>query len=66
MKGKQFVKRLRKQGVEIISGRGKGGHVLAKYHEKQTTIPIHGDADLGPEFLKKVCKQLGINPKEIL
>lgn len=66
MKVKQFIQKLRRMGVEIIEGRGKGGHVLAKYKGKQTTIPIHGDADMGNIFLKKICKQLGIKFEEIL
>ena len=60
MKAKQLVQKLRRMDVEVIEGRGKGGHVLAKYKGKQTTIPIHGDIDLGKVFLKKICKQLGI------
>ena len=66
MKVKQFIKKLRQAGVNIIEGRGKGGHVLAKYNGKQTTIPIHGDADVGNIFLKKICKQLGIALDEIV
>lgn len=65
MKVKQFIQRLRKMGVEIIEGRGKGGHVLAKYKGKQTTIPIHGDADMANFFLKKICKQLGLEFEDI-
>lgn len=65
MKAKQFCQKLRRFGVEIIEGRGKGGHVLAKYKGKQTTIPIHGDADMGSIFLKKICKQLGIDYNDI-
>ena len=66
MKGKQFLRRLKKAGVEIISGRGKGGHVLAKYKGRQATIPVHGDRDLSLPFLKMVCKQLGLDPKDVL
>lgn len=66
MKVKQFIQKLRRVGVEIIEGRGKGGHVLAKYRGKQTTIPIHGDADMGNIFLKKICKQLEIKFEDIL
>lgn len=65
MKVKQFIQKLRRAGVEIVEGRGKGGHVLAKYKDKQTTIPVHGDADMGNIFLKKICKQLGITFEEI-
>lgn len=66
MKCKQFIQKLRRVGVEIIMGRGKGGHCLARYNGKQATIPIHGDADLGKLFLRKICKQLGIYFEDIL
>lgn len=66
MKSKQFIQKLRRMGVEIIERRGKGGHVLAKYKGNQTTVPIHGDADMGNVFLKKICKQLGLNFEDLL
>ncbi len=66
IKTQQLIKKLKKYGVEFEKGRGKGGHQLAKYQGKQKTIPIHGDADLGPIFIKKICKQLGIDPSNIL
>lgn len=66
MKGKEFVKKLRRAGVTIIEGRGKGGHVLAIHGDRQATIPTHGAKDISPEFLKALCKQLGFNPKDIL
>jgi predicted RNA binding protein YcfA (HicA-like mRNA interferase family) len=65
MKVKQFIQKLRGIGVKIITGRGKGGHVLAKYKGKKTTIPIHGNTDMGNIFLKKICKQLGIEFEDI-
>jgi predicted RNA binding protein YcfA (HicA-like mRNA interferase family) len=39
---------------------------LAKYRGKQATVPVHGDADIGPVFIKKLCKQLDIDPEDIL
>lgn len=66
MKGKQLVRRLRKLGVEIDASRGKGAHSLATYQGKRATIMTHGDRDLSPAYIKLVCKQLGIDPKEIL
>ncbi len=66
MKGKQFVRRLRKLGVEIDATRGKGAHCLAAWQGKRATIMVHGDRDLSPAYIKLVCKQLGIDPKEIL
>ena len=66
MKSKQFIKLLKRAGVEIIAGRGKGGHVLARYGGKQTTVPTHGDTDYDPVFIKKICKQLGLDPNDVI
>jgi predicted RNA binding protein YcfA (HicA-like mRNA interferase family) len=66
MKSKQLIRQLKKLGVEFAKGRGKGGHQLAKFKGKQTTVPIHGDADIGPIFIKKLCIQLDLDPDEIL
>ncbi|MDQ3564205.1 MAG: hypothetical protein M3436_08730 [Pseudomonadota bacterium] len=40
--------------------------MLAKHKARQTTIPAHGDADFDPALLRRVCKQLGIDPDDIL
>ena len=64
MKGKEFLKRLRKNGVEIITGRGKGGHVLARINNRSATVPVHGSKDMDPAFLKAICAQLGLDPKD--
>lgn len=66
MKGRQLVRRLEAAGVEIIETRGKGGHVVARYAGRQTTIPTHGSRDLGPNFIRLICKQLGLDPKKVL
>jgi predicted RNA binding protein YcfA (HicA-like mRNA interferase family) len=67
VKERQFVHLLRRAGVSIITDRGKGGHVLAKYHGRQTTIPIHSDHELSPDFLKTlVVKQLGLELAQVL
>ncbi|QAZ69672.1 type II toxin-antitoxin system HicA family toxin [Solidesulfovibrio carbinolicus] len=63
MKGKEFIRRLKRNGVEIVEGRGKGGHVWASYNGKGTTVPFHGSTDVDPDFLKEICKQLGMNPQ---
>jgi predicted RNA binding protein YcfA (HicA-like mRNA interferase family) len=66
MKSRQLIRKLKKIGVEFTKSRGKGGHQLAKYKGKQATVPVHGDADIGPIFIEKMCKKLGIDPKNIL
>jgi len=65
MKSKELIRKLRRHGVELVKGRGKGGHYLAKYQGRQTTIPVHGNADLGPIFIRLICKQLKIDIMEL-
>ena len=66
VKGKEFIKRLKRNGVEIIEGRGKGGHVWAIHNGRKTTVPFHGSTDVDPNFLKMICKQLGLDPGDVL
>ena len=66
MKGRQLIRRLKVAGVEIIESRGKGGHVVARHRGRQTTVPIHGSRDIGPDFIRDLCKQLGLDPKRVL
>jgi len=59
VKIKQFLKKIKAAGGEIIKGRGKGGHILIKLNGRATTVPTHGDNDIDPDFLDDICKQLG-------
>ncbi len=65
MKTKELIRKLRKAGVSIIDRRGRGSHVLAIFGDRQATIPYHS-ADLGTIFCRELCKQLGLDPKEVL
>ncbi|AUB81914.1 hypothetical protein THSYN_13735 [Candidatus Thiodictyon syntrophicum] len=58
VKARQFIKLLKAAGADIIKHRGKGGHYLVTLNGRQTTVPMHGDADYDPEFLDDICKQL--------
>lgn len=66
MKGREFLRRLRRAGVEIVPKRGKGSHVLVRYEGRSSTVPLHAGLDLDPDFLKEVCKQLRLNTQEVL
>ena len=65
MKGRQFIRKLRRAGVETDTKRGKGGHVRVTYRGRATVVPVHGDTDLAPEFLRRICKQLGIDWRNV-
>jgi mRNA interferase HicA len=66
MKSRQLIRRLRAAGVEIIKSSSKGGHVVARYRGRQTTVPVHGSRDLGPDFIREICRQLDIDPRRVL
>jgi len=65
MKPKQAVRMFRRAGVEIDRKRGKGGHYLLSYGNRKATLPVHGDADLGPNLLRAICKQLGLKYEDV-
>lgn len=65
MKGRELLRRLIALGVAVEPARGKGGHSLLRYEGRKAPLPVHGDADLGPVFIKMLCKQLGLDPKEL-
>jgi predicted RNA binding protein YcfA (HicA-like mRNA interferase family) len=66
VKGKQLVRRLRRAGVEVTGRVGGTGHLLAQFQGKKVPVPMHGDRDLGPVFVKMICKELGVNPRRVL
>ena len=47
-----------------VAKRGQGGHYLLTYRGRQTTLPMYGDTDLGPIFIKKICRRLGLDPEK--
>jgi predicted RNA binding protein YcfA (HicA-like mRNA interferase family) len=40
--------------------------VIARYRSRQTTVPTHGNRDIGPGFIRELCKQLGLDPRLVL
>ena len=66
MQAREFLRCLRRAGAEIVAKRGKGSHVLVHDKGRSRTVPVHGGLDLDPDFLREVCKQLGLKPQEVL
>lgn len=66
MKCREFLKRLRRYGVIIIESEGKGSHVMVYYGNRRVAVPFHAGVDYDPRLFKSICKQLGLDPKEIL
>lgn len=65
MKAKQFIKKLRAAGVRIEESEGGSSHYMAYCNGKKVPV-MHHSADLGNVYCKMVCKQLGLDPKEVM
>lgn len=65
MKVRELLRRLAALGAVIEKARGKGGHQLVRFQGRKAPVSVHGNLDLGPEYIKMLCKQLGIDPKEL-
>lgn len=70
MTATELVRRLRRLGrkrgvaVAVRRRRGKGSHMLLDFGGRWTTIPGH-PGDLPPGTLKAICRQLGVDPREL-
>ena len=70
MTGAEFVRHLRRLGrkqrvaVRMVPGSGKDSHGRIFYGVRSTTIPDLKH-ELGPGLLRALCKQLGIEVKEL-
>jgi hypothetical protein len=70
MTGAEFVRHLRRLGrrqrmaVRIVPGSGKGSHGRIFYGARSTTIPDLRH-ELGPGLLRALCRQLGIEAREL-
>ncbi len=55
----EFKRWLTKQGCTFESG--KGGHLIARYGEKMSVLPMHGkQKELGTGLVNAIKKQLGL------
>lgn len=68
MNGRQFIRAVVKLGrksgiaVRLVSHRGKGGHQTLYYGGALTVVKT---GEIGTGLLHAMCKQLGIDPKEL-
>jgi mRNA interferase HicA len=66
VKGKELVRRPRRAGVEVTGRPGGTGHLIARYQGRKAPVPMHGDRDRGPDYVKMLCKELGLDPRRVL
>lgn len=70
MTGDEFFRKIRKLGqrngvpVELIGRHGKGSHGRLYYGNAFTTLKDRRK-EIGPGLLRKMCRDLGVEPDEL-
>ncbi len=61
MTGKEIIKLLEKYGWEVL--RVSGSHHRMGKHNLRTTVPVHGNRDIGKGLLAEIERQTGVKLK---
>jgi predicted RNA binding protein YcfA (HicA-like mRNA interferase family) len=62
-RARDLQKAARKLGFRMV--RQKGSHARWKHSDgRATTIPVHGDSEIGSWLFYEIIKQLGINEED--
>ncbi len=58
MNGKQVIKKLEEEGLKIL--RSQGSHYRLGKAQLRTTVPVHGNKDLGKGLISAIEHQTGV------
>jgi len=50
----------------VFTPRGGTGHFTVSFQGRATTFPMHPSKELGPNFIRTICKQIGMDAKQTL
>ncbi len=61
MTASEFKRWLKQQGCTFEESRGRGGHIIVRLGDRQTTLPMHGkQKELGTGLVNAIKKDLGL------
>ncbi len=63
--GKELIKILRAFEFEVVRVRGSH-HLLEAPDGRKTVVPVHAREVIGPGLLSKICRDIGLEPKDLL
>ncbi len=63
IRGKQFVKQLRRLGWQLA--RISGSHHIMKLEDKTVSVPVHGNRELAIGTLRALLKQVGVGFEDL-
>ena len=65
VKPKELIKALERMGFVVLR-RSKGSHVQFQHADgRRTTVPVHQGRDIGPGLLRKILRDIEIEPAEL-
>ncbi|HYU13057.1 MAG TPA: type II toxin-antitoxin system HicA family toxin [Stellaceae bacterium] len=64
MTSRELLRRLRRLGAEVVTGRGKGGHVMVKLGNRRAIVAT-GSGEIPPGTFAAILKQLGLRREQL-
>ncbi len=64
MTSRELLRRLRRLGVEIITDRGKGGHVMVRRNSRLSYVPT-GSGEVKPGTLAGILRDLDLQRDQL-
>jgi predicted RNA binding protein YcfA (HicA-like mRNA interferase family) len=64
MTSSELLRKLRGLGARVVTGRGKGGHVMVVLGKRRTFVPT-GGAEIKRGTLRGILRQLGLRPDDL-
>ena len=61
---RELLRRLRRLGIEIVGGRGKGGHVMVRRDDRVSFVPT-GSGELPTGTVRSILRALGLRPDQL-
>jgi predicted RNA binding protein YcfA (HicA-like mRNA interferase family) len=64
MTSRELLRRLARLGAEIITDRGKGGHIMVRLGNRRSIVPT-GSGDIPTGTVAAILRQLGLRRDQI-
>jgi mRNA interferase HicA len=64
MTSRELLRRLRRLGAEVVTGRGKGGHVMVRLGGRESYVPT-GGGEVKTGTLAAILKQLDLRRDQL-
>ena len=64
MTSSELLRKLRRLGARVVTGRGKGGHVMVVLEKRRAFVPT-GSGEIKRGTLRGILRQLGLRPDDL-